>query len=239
MSNSLSRALDAHGGLVRWRELATVRAHLVNGGALWSLKGQAGVIDDVYVRVDLHEQFASHAPFGAPGLRTAFRGEYVAIEDEDRNIVEERQNSRQSFAGHTLETPWDRLQLAYFTGYAMRTYLTAPFAFVSPGFMVEETGPWKENGETWERLKVTYPSDFTTHGRQQVFYFGGDGLLRRHDYTAEVVNGGPAAHYVHGYEKVDGIMVPTRRRVYGINADGSVATDLLLVSIDLDEISFE
>jgi hypothetical protein len=33
--------------------------------------------------------------------------------------------------------------------------------------------------------------------------------------------------------------VPTRRRVYPIDADGSVNRGLLLVSIDLDQVRFE
>ena len=56
--------IAAHGGLDRWNELTSVKAHLVNGGVLWAMKGQAGVINDVNVRVDLHREFTSHFPFG-------------------------------------------------------------------------------------------------------------------------------------------------------------------------------
>jgi hypothetical protein len=34
-------------------------------------------------------------------------------------------------------------------------------------------------------------------------------------------------------------MAPTQHRVYPINPDGAVDFDVLLVSIDLEEISFE
>jgi hypothetical protein len=54
---------------------------------------------------------------------------------------------RESFAGHGLDTPWDRPQLAYFAGYAMWTYLTAPFLFVRDGVSTEELPAWNENGE--------------------------------------------------------------------------------------------
>jgi hypothetical protein len=37
----------------------------------------------------------------------------------------------------------------------------------------------------------------------------------------------------------DGIMVPTERRVYAIDTDGAVNRELMLVSIDLDQIKFE
>ena len=34
-------AIEAHGGLDRWRQFEQVSADLIQGGALWSLKGQA------------------------------------------------------------------------------------------------------------------------------------------------------------------------------------------------------
>ena len=36
--------MDAHGGLDQWRRFKTVSAHLVQGGVLWKLKGQDGVL---------------------------------------------------------------------------------------------------------------------------------------------------------------------------------------------------
>jgi len=35
-------AIDAHGGLDRWRQLKTVSARLLQGGVLWGLKGKDG-----------------------------------------------------------------------------------------------------------------------------------------------------------------------------------------------------
>ena len=239
MANLQGRVIAAHGGLPRWEQLSKVRAHLVQGGVLWALKGNEGAIDDVWVNVDLHTQFTSHAPIGGPARHSVFRGDYVAIENENGGIVEELKNPRDSFADHTFDTPWTTLQLAYFAGYAMWTYLTTPFAFALPGFRAEELTPWEEAGETWQRLKVTYPPAIATHNAEQIFYFGDDGLLRRHDYTAEVIKAGPAAHYTTDHWEVDGIMVPTKHRVYPSNPDGSVNAEPLLVAIDLDDIAFE
>lgn len=239
MTELTDLAITAHGGLDRWNTYRSVTAHLVNGGALWSLKQQGGVMDDLYVRVDLHHEFTSHYPFGGPGLRTAFTADRVAIETEAGETVEERRHPRESFAGHSLETPWDRLHLAYFTGYAMWTYLTAPFSFATPGFQTEELGPWKEADQTWRRLKVTFPDHIATHSKEQTFYFDTDGLIRRHDYTTEVLNAGPAAHYPSEHREFGGIMVPTKRRVYTIGDDGHVLEEPLIVAIDLDTIEFE
>ena len=232
--------IAAHGGLDRWNELTSVKAHLVNGGVLWAMKGQAGVINDVNVRVDLHREFTSHFPFGRPGLRSAFTADRVAIEGDAGEVVEERFNPRDSFAGHTLETPWDKLHLAYFAGYAMWTYLTSPFSFVTPGFQTEELSRWQEHGQTWRRLKVTFPGHIASHCKEQTFYFDADGLIRRHDYIAEVLgSSGPAAHYSFEHREIDEIKVPTKRRVYLIGENGSVMEEPLIVSIDLDNIEFE
>lgn len=238
MSTLLDIAVNAHGGLNRWDELISVTARLSIGGVLLPLKGQTGHLDDVNVRMDLHHQFTSHFPFGEPGVHTAFTGKHIALLNQQGKIIEELANPRASFAGHTLETPWTRLQTAYFLGYAIWTYTTAPFAFTTPGFRTEELPPWQENGETWRRLKVEFPDNIETHNKEQTFYIGSDGLIRRHDYTAEVVAGGPSAHYLTEYEEFDGIMIPTKQLIYGAAADGSAVREPLVISIDLSNVKF-
>ena len=37
-------AIDAHGGLERWKRFTTLSVHGINGGVLWGAKGKAGVI---------------------------------------------------------------------------------------------------------------------------------------------------------------------------------------------------
>jgi hypothetical protein len=237
--NALAReTIDAHGGLPRWRQFRHASARLRNGGVLWALKGQQGAIDDVRVRVALGREWASHAPLTGPAWRTSFEPHRVAIEAADGRVVEERDGPRDSFAGHALTTPWDRLQLAYFAGYAMWTYLTAPFLLAMDGVESVELEPWREDGEVWRRLQVSFPAAIATHGPIQTFYVGPGGLLRRHDYDAEVLGGAPAAHYLRGYAAFDGIQVPTERRVYPRGVDGAPASEPLLVSIDLSEVEF-
>ena len=238
MNGLAQQTIDAHGGLERWRHFEHVSAHLRNGGVLWTLKQQQGVLDDVNVRVALRRAWASHSPFVTPALRTSFEPHRVAIETTDGRVVEERLAPRDSFAGHGLDTPWDRLQLAYFAGYAMWTYLTTPFLFTMDGVETEELGPWRENGEIWRRLKVTFPSHVATPSSLQTFYFDSDALLRRHDYDADVLGGTPAAHYVHDYREVSGLLVPTTRRVFGRTVDGTVVPEPSIVTIDLTNVEF-
>ena len=130
MADLLEDAVEAHGGLKRWNELETISVHLIQGGVLWAAKGQQGVLDDVYVMASLHEEKESHHPFGAIGRRSVFTPERVAIETSDGTGIAALEQPRASFAGHTLETPWTTLQLAYFVGTAMWTYLTQPWQLV-------------------------------------------------------------------------------------------------------------
>jgi hypothetical protein len=238
MSDLLSTVIDAHGGLERFNQLDAVSARLIQSGAEWALKGQEGVLDDVYARASLHQERESHHPFGAPDRRSSFTPGRVAIETTDGDVVEAMDQPRASFAGHTLETPWTRLQLAYFVGTAMWTYLTQPFTFALPGFHTIELEPWQENGEQWRRLQVTYPSYLATHSTEQTLYFAPDGLIRRHDYDVEIQGGSRGAHYISDYTEVAGIMVPTKHRIYPRTPDGQALDEPLLISIDVSEIAF-
>jgi hypothetical protein len=238
MNELLETVLQAHGGLERWNQLDSVSARLIQGGALWALKGQAGVLDDVVVTARLHEERVSHRPFGAADRHSSFTPERVAIESGDGTVLEALEQPRASFAGHTFETPWSTLQLAYFVGYAMWTYLTQPFTFALPGFQTSEEEPWDEAGQHWRRLRVIWPSQFATHSTEQTLYFDDDGLLARHDYDVEIGGGTSAAHYVSDYDEVAGIRLPTKHRIFPRTPDGQSLAEPLVVSIDLSEIAF-
>lgn len=238
MNALLAQVLEAHGGLARWKAHETLSAHLSQGGILWPMKGKGGMLDEVDVTIDLRRQWTSHTPFGAADRRTAVTPQRAAIETLDGSVIEAVDDPRATFAGFQLNTPWDDLHLAYFVGYAMWNYLTLPFAFAAPGFQFTELEPWDENGEIWRRLQVTYPDDIATHNRVQTFYFGRDGLLRRHDYDVDVNGGTPAVHYFSDYTTVEGLSMPTRHMIYVRNPDGSHAPEPLVVSIVVSKLRF-
>lgn len=235
--NELAKlAIEAHGGLEHWNSFTTLSAHLIQGGVLWAAKGKAGVLDDVTVTVDLRNEKASHWPFGSPDRRSRFEPQRVALENANGKVLEELLRPRSSFQGHTLETPWSDLQLAYFAGYAMWTYLNTPFLLARSGVESEEVEPWQEAGETWRRLKVRFPADIATHSTEQTLYFDQQGLLKRHDYDVEISGGTAAAHYVSDLKEFSGIVFPTKRKIFPRQLDGRPAPEPLVVSIDLDQI---
>src|SRR5712664_2642571 len=229
-------AIEAHGGLERWNSFTTLSVHGINGGVLWGAKGKAGVLDDVTITVDLRNEKASHFPFGSPDRRSRFEPQRVALEDASGKVIEQLLQPRSSFQGHTLETPWSDLQLAYFVGCAMWTYLNTPFLLARPGVESEEREPWQETGETWRRLQVRFPVDIATHSTEQTLYFDQKGVLRRHDYHVEISGGIGAVHYVSDIKEVSGIVFPTKHRIFGLQPDGHAAPEPLVVSIDVDHI---
>src|ERR1700682_763301 len=228
-------AIEAHGGLEPWRRFTTLSVHGINGGVLWGAKGKAGVLNDVTVTVDLRNEKVSHRPFGSRDRRSRFEPQRVALENPSGKVVEELLQPRSSFKGHTLETPWSDLQLAYFAGCAMWTYMNTPFFLARPDVESEEIEPWQEAGETWRRLKVRFPADIATHSKEQTQYFDQQGLLKRHDYDVEISGGTGAAHYVSDLKEFSGIVFPTKRRIFPRLPDGHSATEPLVVSINLDQ----
>ena len=230
--------IASHGDIERWRSLSTLTAQVKAGGALWGLKGQAGVLDSYTATMDIHRQFSIHSPFGGQNFRSVYTPERVALETLQGEAVQERLAPRDSFADHVLATPWDRLHAAYFAGYAMWNYLTEPFVFTGPGFEFEELEPWRESGETWRRLQVTFPERITTHGRVQTYYIDGKGLIRRHDYHPDVLGPSdrPSAHYSWDHKEFDGFLFPTKRAVYLTDENGQKIAEPVIVSIQLDDI---
>jgi hypothetical protein len=234
----LDAALDAAGGLERWREHSFLSAHLSQGGGLWAMKGQAGVLDDVRVDMALHQEWVSHHPFGAPELRSSFTPRRVEIRDGDGTALEALDDPRPSFSTHAADTPWTRLQLAYFVGTAMWTYLAQPFCFALPGFRVKELPAQREDGKSLRRLRVEWPEYLASHSSKQTLYFDDAGRLARHDYQVEIIAGAPAAHMFNGFVSVDGITLPTRHRIHPRDAADRVDTSNIIVAIDIDEIAF-
>src|SRR5918997_403481 len=228
VSQLLSRVVEAHGGIGRWRGFHRVEATIVTNGAFWGMKNLTQDQDPRRMTVSLHEERSSVSPFGDPDWHTEFTPDRIAILRGDGTVVAQRDDPRASFAGHEMTTPWDPLHRAYFNGYALWTYLTTPFLLTIEGVQVEETEPWTEAGETWRVLRARFPDTIATHNTVQDFFFGEDLLLRRHDYNVDVGGGFGAAQLVSDYIEADGIRLPSKRRAYKRGPDGGPNFDPLM-----------
>jgi hypothetical protein len=75
-----------------------------------------------------------------------------------------------------------------------------------------------------------------SHTREQIFCFGSDGLLRRHDYTVDILGGGTGLNYATNYQDIEGIIFPTTRRVYAYTGDYQLVPEPVLVAIDITDV---
>src|SRR6266853_2141158 len=227
MKDLLTRTLDAHGGLSRWREIEAFQLKVSIGGGLWRLKGLPDGLRAVTLRVQAHRPIVTITPFGGEARTGHFTADRVWIEDANGGVVVERATPRASFAGHVLTTPWDKLHELYFVSYALWNYLATPFVFTEPGFETREIGPHEENGETWHRLLVKYPPSIPTHCAEQVLYFNAQGLLQRMDYSVDVVGdmaAGATAHYCFDHTPFGGkkfLEIEGRRMAYIDEGEGA------------------
>jgi hypothetical protein len=222
VSAVLERAIAAHGGRERWERLQAIEVRADVGGPAFALKGRGLRRRRLHARVSAHEPHVTFWDFGAPGRTGTFDRGAVAIGDTRRAADEARASAR--------SRPWDDLDELYFDGYALWQYATAPFAFAGAGFEVREAP-----GEGV--LRVRFPPDVPSHSREQVFHFDAQGLLRRLDYTAEVM--GPwarAAHICERHRPFAGVVVPTRRRVHPLLPGGLVVRPVTLVAIDVVDV---
>jgi hypothetical protein len=238
MSKLRDLVIDAHGGIRRWNKVKTVEGDMSITGALWARKGWPDALKDVHVTADTRNQWISYRPFISEGLHSICTPDHTVIETLDGKPLKDRTNPRAAFAGHTVESPWDDLNLAYFSGYAMWNYLNAPFIFALPGFETEEIEPWDEAGDKRRRLRVVFPDHVATHCSEQIFHVDGDGLLCRMDYVAPVTGGAPTAHYMSDYNDFSGIKVAAKRRALRRKPDGIAVPEPVFVSIDIANVQF-
>jgi hypothetical protein len=236
MNDLLERAVAAHGGLDRWNQVKSITVDASITGALFHVKGKPDAVKDVRFAADTTRQLLT-MDFVGQDKGSVFEPLRVVIQRRDGSVIDARDEPEKSFDGHQLETPWDDLHLAYFTGEALWTYLNVPFLYTRPGFITEEIASIEVDGETWRRLKVTFPEHVKTHTREQISCFGPDGLLRRHDFTIDILGGATGLLYASEYRDVDGIIIPATRRGYAWQDDYQIIPEPLLVAIDMGEIT--
>lgn len=228
---ALTAILDAHGGLDYWRSLRRIRLEMSARGFLFTTKR---IAPQHHARMTIDTRCPETAidDYPAPGQRAVLLGpDRVEIRDGEA-VVQGRDDPRAAFSPVPWK-PWDALDFAYFSGYAMWNYLTLPFLLTHPG--VETVVTVRRDGGT--RADVVFLADIPTHSRSQTLYFDTAGHLVRHDYTAEVVGGwARAVHLCSDYRRFGGLSLPTTRRVYPRGPFGRPLPGPTLVAIDILDV---
>jgi len=233
----LEEIIEAHGGIERWQRLESLEAEISVWGLLFTTK-RVPVLNRAKVRASTqhpHFTFFDFPELGQTG--ELIRNDPVRILDRDGQEQARRVNPRSAFRGADRWFKWDRLDFIYFGGYATWNYLISPFLFLGNDFEFEKMEPMETASGCWSRLRVTFPDNIPTHCKTQVFYFDQNRLLRRLDYTAEVVGRwAHAAHHCSRYQNFDGFMIPTQRRVRPIVFGEKPLPGPTLVAIDIHDV---
>jgi hypothetical protein len=208
----VEHAMAAHGGMACWRATQSVRlAFGEASGPLLTFKGyRRSFPAPREYEILLHQRTTVFHGYPDARHRGLFIDGDVAIEslDGDDPAVESRDH-RQTMTGFAKYRPWDPLDALYFFGYALWHYHSLPFT-LGHARLLEVL---HHNGRG-VGVHVEFPVNLPTHCRRQQFFFGSDGRILRHDYTAEVIGSwARGCHFWEAYERVDGLLIARHRRV--------------------------
>src|SRR3984885_15071629 len=170
MNELLNLAVKAHGGLDRWNKVKAIKVAASITGAIWYVKGKPDFLKNVVLTAKTREEHLT-VDFPGQNKRAVFTPNRIVIETVDGKSIESRDDPEKSFEGQQREKPWDDIHVTYFVGEALWTYLNTPFLYTREGFATEEIAPIQVEGETWRRLKVTFPDYVKSHTREQISCF--------------------------------------------------------------------
>jgi len=206
----VDRALEAHGGEARWKALSTLTTQWTFRGMMFKMRMREAQLKNLTASISTREPRVVIHPYPKPGMQAVFTPQHLQVSDE-KGVISSREHPRSTFGGLRTVVWWDDLEMLYFAGYVLWNYPQLPFLLLQPGLTLEDAGTSKQGQETWNKVKVTFPSEMPTHSPVQTFYFGPDGLLRRHDYCVAIMSPlARGARYIHSYQDVDGFKLPQR-----------------------------
>jgi hypothetical protein len=237
--NLLEHVIEACGGIEAWRQLRRFTAHLSLRSAVLTRNGKSGLLGDIVVEGCTKLQRLQIPCFTAPNRRAYYHPHRVAIEHSDGTLLEERHGPGLAFTHHAGETQWDDLQLAYYCGCWTWNVLTDPFLLAGPDFHAEELPTWVENGETWRRLKVRFPTGTAARIGTKVFYFDRNWLQRRVDHDPADWGGVAIAQYCWAHHRFSGILVPTLHRCTTVSDTGSAVQSDFGPDIEVFDVVYE
>jgi hypothetical protein len=209
----LERAIERHGGWDGWLRLGALSMTLRSLSGLLPERKGLGDTFPAPGRLEVRPRrgLVVMHDFPAAGRRGVFSNGQVQILDGD-TIIEARADGRASFAGALKRRRWAPLDALYFFGYALAHYHALPFSLTAARPLRIRRA--RSAGRPLTGVSVELPAALHTHSRRQTFFFDDEGLLRRHDYVADIIGWwARGAHRWEDFVEVDGLPVARRRHV--------------------------
>jgi hypothetical protein len=149
LNELLKLAVEAHGGLDRWNKVEAIKVEASITGGIWYVKSKGDFLKNVVLTSETRKERLT-VDFPGQDKRAIFEPDLIKIEKVDGTLIEARDNPAKSFAGQQRETPWDDIDVTYFVGEALWTYLNTPFLYTHRGFVTEEIASIQIESETWK-----------------------------------------------------------------------------------------
>ena len=105
----LTAALEAHGGLARWRGVREVRARLRSGGFALASKWKGRALRAYEATISTAVPRVVLTPYPGPGCRGVFEAAAVSIETDAGTVLARRRDPRAEFRRARRLLWWDHL----------------------------------------------------------------------------------------------------------------------------------
>lgn len=223
-------AIQAYGGETLWREAKFIEAEFSVRGWAFRLKWRP-FFDHAHIKLDVELPFSRITPIGNDlGVVAVLDGEDVHLENLNGDITKFRSGARHYFPYGRRAFYWDDLDMGYFANYAFWNYFTLP------KLLMRDDIRWVE--KKYGVLHAFFPDHIPTHSREQQFTFDTNtGLLKQHDYTAEVFSGlATAAHVIHAHDTKNGVTYPSRRVITPRASSGKAFRAPVLIDITVHDL---
>lgn len=209
-NRTVDQAIEAHGGEARWREVSAIDTSWTFHGTMFKIRLREAQLKDLHARISTTEPRVVVDPFAGRSATGTFTPTRLELVEQDGRMTS-LENPRDAFKRPRTIVWWNDLEMLYFAGYVLWNYAQLPFLLLKPGLVIEDAGTTRKQGETWTKVRVTFPATLPTHSPRQTFYFGPDGLLRRHDYHVGILSRlARGARYIHANQVIDGLTLPSR-----------------------------
>lgn len=226
MENILQNAISVTGGLQQWKRYSLATATIRTSG-LWAESDDQQQARGFGFSATLRQQSGEFMDYPIKGQHIVFNAGNLAVLTKNGSMIS---------IGKLDKNKSGLLNILNFKSYVLWTTLTFPFSATLDGYQAEETGTYNDSQSQLKSLMVTDTtlSDYKIIG----FFFTPEGFLCKADYEPEVLGALPLTQLVSDYREFDGIMVPTKARIYSRKADGSPFTDNLLLGFDIESVIF-
>jgi hypothetical protein len=232
----LDDAIEASGGMWRWNRLQRFTLHLSIKGTLFSRSGRSRQFKDLIAEGSTRIQSVRFTGLPRGEKSGSYQPDSVTIENLDGQVLRTWLNPSLQLLDHGNDPLADDLHVVFLCGFSIWNYLTTPFLLARPDVTVEELSPWKENGQTWRRLRALFPPEIVTPSPEQIFYFDENSLQRRTDHE---LLGTRVAHYSWAHQVFSDVVVPTLRRSLALRPDGTAAPKPILLDVEVFDATFE